>query len=254
MVVKVDPLGAPVKTLKLDVMAVMNGDLQRALGKPAEERRWSMVIDLQRCIGCEACTVACKAENKTPPGVAYNVVIEEEVGTYPNVRRRFLSRPCMQCAKPPCVTVCPVSATYRRPDGVVVIDYEECIGCRYCLNACPYGARYFDSGEFYTEGTPRVEQYEQTATRDVADELGREWRRVAGMESSPVGNARKCHYCLHRLENGALPACVVTCLGRARYFGDLSDPDSLVARLVADERVGRLKEELGTEPQTYYLF
>ncbi|GAB4258750.1 MAG: 4Fe-4S dicluster domain-containing protein [Thermoleophilia bacterium] len=248
-------MGAPVKTLNLDVMAVMDRDLRRALTKPAEKRRWSMVIDLQRCIGCEACTVACKAENKTPPGVAYNVVIEEEVGTYPNVRRRFLPRPCMQCAKPPCVTVCPVSATYRRPDGVVVIDYEECIGCRYCLNACPYGARYFDSGEFYTEGTPRVEQYEQTVTRDVADELGREWRRVAGKESSsPVGNARKCHYCLHRLENGALPACVVTCLGRARYFGDLSDPESLVAKLVADERVGRLKEELGTEPQTYYLF
>ncbi len=241
------------ETVTVDVMAVMDGDLARALRKPMEERAWGMVIDVRRCIGCHACTVACKAENKTPPNVAYNVVIEEELGTYPNVSRRFLPRPCMQCAKPPCVSVCPVNATYRRPDGVVVIDYEECIGCRYCLNACPYGARYFDSGDFYTEGTPRSAPHEEAVTHEVADQPGDSWRRIAERESSPVGNARKCHYCLHRVENGALPACVVTCLGRARFFGDLDDPESLVARLVAKDGITRLKEELGTEPHTYYL-
>ena len=103
--------------------------------------RWGMVVDLKKCVGCKACVVACKAENHTPPGVSYNVVMEEEIRTYPYVRRQFLFRPCMQCANSSCVYVCPTEATYYRPDGIVAIDYDKCIGCRYCIAACPYGAR-----------------------------------------------------------------------------------------------------------------
>ena len=229
----------------------MQSDLDRALSKPLAQRRWCMVIDLKKCVGCNACTVACKAENNTPPGVTYHVVIEEEIGRYPNVTRRFLPRPCMQCQNPPCTAVCPVRATYARPDGVVVVDYEVCIGCRYCLAACPYGARCSDFGEFYT-----VEQAPQIAAYDLSPsfEYGRVWkRRPDSRRTSPIGNARKCTFCLHRLEKGLLPACITTCIGGARVFGDMHDDASLAAQLAASLRVMRLKEELGTEPSVYYL-
>ena len=110
-----------------------------------------MIIDLKRCVGCKACTVACKAENHTPPGVAYNVVLEEESGTYPYNKKVFIPRPCMQCERSSCTMVCPVSATYHREDGIVVVDYDKCIGCRYCIASCPYGARSFDYGHNYSE-------------------------------------------------------------------------------------------------------
>lgn len=229
----------------------MQEDLRRALQKPLPERHWGMVIDLKKCVGCNACTVACKVENNTPPGVTYNIVIEEEIGRYPNVTRRFLPRPCLQCQQPPCTRVCPVNATYKRPDGVVVVDYEVCIGCRYCLVACPYGARSSDFGHFYTAGQmPTVAEYDLSPSYDY----GREWRRnPEGPHNSPQGNARKCHFCLHRLDNGMLPACITTCIGAARYFGDLNDPQSLIAQQAASPHVMRLKEELGTEPSVYYL-
>ena len=111
---------------------------------------WGMVIDLAKCVGCDSCTVACKAENRTPPGISYNVVLEQETGTYPNVRIEALPRPCMQCENPACVSVCPVKATYRGEDGIVVIDADRCIGCKYCIAACPYGARSADEGSSYT--------------------------------------------------------------------------------------------------------
>lgn len=212
---------------------------------PSGKKRYAMVIDLRRCVGCDACTIACKQENHTPPGVAYNVVIKQEIGSYPSARRAFLPRPCMQCEHPPCVKVCPVAATYKRnDDGIVAIDYERCIGCRYCMTACPYGARSFDFGESYYEPLNGFEAI-------PAREYDREWPRQAGR--SPIGNVRKCHFCLHRLEQGLEPACVQTCMGRARVFGDLSDPESEVSRLVVARKGFRLKEELGTGPSVYYL-
>jgi Fe-S-cluster-containing dehydrogenase component/DNA-binding NarL/FixJ family response regulator len=230
-----------------DVMR-MQRELVRAMGKPVEERRWVMVIDIRKCSGCDACTIACKAENQLPPGVVYRPVVEETIGTYPNVGRRFLPRPCMQCEKPPCTPVCPVGATWRRKDGVIAIDYDKCIGCRYCLTACPYSARSTDGGAFYTESTPGgVQPYEEA----VSPEYNAGFSRAD--HGSPVGNARKCHFCLHRLEAGMLPACVTGCVGMATYFGDANDPDSLVAELIGRPEVRRLKEELGTEPRVYYL-
>ncbi len=231
-----------------DPIQRMMEDLRRALQKPIEQRKWAMVIDLRKCTGCYGCTVACITENKLPPGVAYRVVITETHGTYPNVSRRFIPRPCMQCDNPPCVPVCPVNATWKRPDGIVVIDYNQCIGCRYCITACPYAARYFDSGFFYGdfEGGER-QPYEKLPS----PEYGGAWNRSEG--SSPIGNVRKCHFCLHRIERGELPACVLSCMGRATYFGDMNDPKSLVSELIGQPNVMRLKEEMGTEPKVFYL-
>jgi molybdopterin-containing oxidoreductase family iron-sulfur binding subunit len=224
----------------------MQEDMVRALAKPVHERKWGMVIDLRKCIGCDACTIACVAENHLPPGVVYRPVLKEESGTYPNVVRRFIPRPCMQCENPPCVEVCPVSATYRRPDGITVVDYDLCIGCRYCLTACPYSARTTDMGEYYTAATPALAAYEYQPSYEYT----KAWDRRRG---SPVGNARKCHFCIHRLEAGMLPACVTTCIGGATFFGDLSDPEALVTELAHRPNAMRLKEELGTNPRVYYL-
>ena len=242
---------------KQDVLTRMQADIKRALQKPASERHWVMIIDLGKCIGCHACTVACVAENKLPPGVVYRPVIEEEFGTYPNVGRRFIPRPCMQCDKPPCVPVCPVHATYKGEDGVVVVDYDQCIGCRACLTACPYSARTADFNHTYTGGLPVAA--DKVVGRDTAGryerlamyEYGTPRPREAG--TSPVGNARKCHFCLHRVKSGELPACVTSCIGRATLFGDANDPNSLVAEMIALPNVSRLKEELGTEPRVFYL-
>lgn len=229
-----------------DILLRMQADLHRAMAKPVEERRWGMVIDLRKCVGCHACTIACVAENKLPPGVVYRPVVIEEMGKFPNVQLRFTPRPCMQCEEPPCVNVCPVEATWKRVDGVTVVDYDQCIGCRYCVSACPYGARTSDFGQYYTDGTPERQPYEKLPNF----EYGKAWNREHG---SPVGNARKCNFCLHRLEQGLLPQCVTTCIGRATYFGDLKDDDSLVSEMNRKPNQKRLLEEFGTKPAVTYL-
>jgi molybdopterin-containing oxidoreductase family iron-sulfur binding subunit len=215
------------------------------------EKRWGMVIDRARCVGCRACMVACKAENHTPPGVAYNVVLEEEGGQYPHVSRRFTSRPCMQCRQSSCTSVCPTGATYHRADGIVAVDYDRCIGCRYCISACPYGARCFDYGHNYqTDLTPHE--------RQPSPEYGENRPRLKGQ--SPIGNVRKCTFCLHRLAKGLNPACAETCIGRAIHFGDLNAPEGRclvhgegLRELLATRSHMRLKEELGNEPAVWYL-
>lgn len=247
----------PVETEGEDQLMRMMRDVARALAKPLNERQWIMVIDLRKCVGCHACTLSCLVENKLPPGVVYRPVIEEEIGTYPNVTRRFIPRPCMQCGAPPCVPVCPVNATWKREDGIVTIDYEQCIGCRYCIAACPYSSRVFDSGRDYLDqagvNAPMLVGQKSAGAYEYAPtfEYGKAWPREHDV--SPIGNARKCHFCIHRVERGLLPECVVTCIGRATFFGDGNDPDSLVAELAASPNVMRLKEEAGTDPHVYYL-
>lgn len=229
-----------------NVIIRMQKELQRAMKKPIEERKWVMVIDLRKCTGCGACTVSCIAENHLPPGVVYRPVIEEEIGTYPLVSMRSVPRPCMQCEDAPCVPVCPVKATWIRPDGIVDMDYDQCIGCRYCMTACPYHARTFDFGYNYTDDTPHpMQPYEEIPNF----EYGERWDR----SGSPIGNVRKCHFCSHKLDAGMLPSCVTTCIGYATYFGDINDPKSLVTELISRPNTMRLKVEMGTNPRVWYL-
>jgi molybdopterin-containing oxidoreductase family iron-sulfur binding subunit len=244
-----------------DVLIRMQRDLVKAMAKPVEQRRWIMVIDTRKCVGCHACTISCVAENKLPPGVVYRPVVTEEFGEFPNVQLRFTPRPCMQCDNPPCTPVCPVKATWKRPDGIVTIDYDKCIGCRYCLTACPYGARTSDFGEHYTDGAdehplaapgqPTLGAGAMVWEQQPNNEYGKHWDRSG--HQSPMGNARKCHFCLHRLEVGQLPSCTTTCIGRATYFGDSNDPDSLVTELITKNNVQTLLPHKGTRPRVFYI-
>jgi tetrathionate reductase subunit B len=181
----------------------------------ARKVRYGMVIDVRRCIGCHACTVACKSEFDVPPGENRAWVEYVEKGVYPNVGRSFLPRLCNHCSEPPCVTVCPTDATYKREqDSIVIIDDGLCIGCKYCIQACPYDARFLN----------------------------------------PItGFADKCDFCIHRVSKGLVPSCVNTCVGGARIFGDLGDPDSNISKLIAKNRVTVLRREMGTFPNVYYI-
>ncbi|MBI4589280.1 MAG: 4Fe-4S dicluster domain-containing protein [Candidatus Rokubacteria bacterium] len=194
-----------------------------------------MVIDLKRCVGCYGCVIACKAEHVTRPGVMWARVLKAESGTYPAVRRLSLPLLCMQCRDPACLPVCPTGATVQREDGVVVIDRELCIGCRYCMQACPYGARYFNDGaDTYFPGLPTP--YEQS-----------------GDDRHPSGVVEKCDFCLARVERGLEPACVANCMTKARVFGDLDDPESDISRLIRRKAGFQLNPEFGTDPCVYYL-
>lgn len=197
-----------------------------------------IAIDLKRCIGCHACAVSCKTQNNVPDNILWNRVLTEGadvldggVGTYPNITKSFRPVACQHCENPACLKVCPVGATYKDEMGRVEIDYDKCIGCRYCMAACPYNARVFN----WKEGT-RVtgHDYGQAAAR-------------------PKGVAEKCTLCKERTDNGEQPVCVVCCPARARVFGDLDDPDSDVYRLAHSQHASQLLSEKGTNPQLYYL-
>ena len=229
----------------------MAADLQRALQRPAGERRWAMVIDTRRCIGCSACNVACVAENNLPPGVTYRTVPEVEVGEYPELQRAFMPTNCMQCDKAPCVPAANKlipGAMKKRPDGIVEIDYTKMKGRQVfeaAKKACPYGAAlYYDEGKNHTDGTPALQPYENRAAR----EYGRTWTR-----RETAGSTRKCHFCAQRLDAGLLPACVSTCPGLAMRFGDAADPKSLVAEILAAGHARGLDAEKGTQPRVFYV-
>jgi len=181
-------------------------------------KRYGMVIDLRRCIGCQACTVSCSIENQPPIGQFRTVVHQYEVADADSgeVASFMLPRLCNQCDNPPCVPVCPVQATWQQHDGIVVIDNEQCVGCGYCVQACPYDARFINHS---------------TQTAD------------------------KCNFCVHRLDVGLLPACVESCVGGARIIGDLNDPNSAINRVIAEsyDDVKVLKPELGTRPHVFYI-
>ncbi|MBI2987821.1 MAG: (4Fe-4S)-binding protein [Deltaproteobacteria bacterium] len=235
----------------------MQRELQRAMKKPIAERNWVMVIDQRKCVGCSACRVACVTENALPPGVTYRTVPEVENGSYPEVKRFFMPTQCMQCDKPPCLeasnAISPGSMT-KRPDGIVAINYRKFRGRRAfqaAVKACPYKALYYDDGRFFTDGTPAFQPYEASGSFDY----GELWKRVKGQGDPPIGGGRKCHFCLHRLSAEMLPVCVTTCIGRAAYFGDLNDPQSLVSELLEKNqaKVVRIRENRATEPRVYYI-
>ena len=214
--------------------------------------RLGMVIDLKTCVGCQTCTVSCKVENFVPPGVFWNDVYDYEVGEYPNVRRFFLPVPCQHCKNPACKEVCPTGATVQREDGIVYVDYDKCLGCGYCEVACPYRARKIYKKKAYYYGQP-------TPYDDFPAKLRASYQR------HKTGTASKCTFCMSRLDKAvkeertigvdfeATPACVNSCIAKARYFGDLENPDSEISRLIRERKGFRLLEELGTDPSVYYL-
>jgi Fe-S-cluster-containing dehydrogenase component len=179
-------------------------------GRPV---RWVKVLDQTRCIGCHACTTACKSENDVPLGVTRTYVKSAEVGTFPQVRRSFQVTRCNQCADAPCVAACPTAAMYRRPDGIVDFDKSICIGCKACMAACPYDAIFINPDDH---------------------------------------SAEKCNFCAHRLEVGLEPACVTVCPTEAILVGDINDADSKVARVVQRDAVTVRRPEKGTRPGVFY--
>ena len=256
MIERLGKLGAAALVAALAAGSSLRPLVAAAKGtETAQKYRYGMVIDTRRCVGCRSCVAACKAENKTPPDVAYMIVVEEALGEHADDRPVFLAKPCFHCEEPPCVPVCPVGATFKRKqDGIVVVDYDRCIGCRYCLVACPYQARFADFGANY----PAV-----AAATPYAKVPSPEYKqfRVREDGKSPIGNARKCTFCLHLQDEegkydkaaGRWPACAKTCTGKAIAFGDFNDPESEVSVLLRERQPMRLKEELGTEPNVYYL-
>lgn len=175
--------------------------------------RLGFVIDQEACIGCHACTVACKAENNVPVGSFRTSVKYVDVGKFPDIRRNFLVQRCNQCTDAPCVTICPVNALIKRPDGIVDVDRDACIGCRACMQACPYDAIYLNED---------------------------------------LGAVEKCHFCAHRVDNGMEPACVTVCPVGAIIPGDFDDPQSPVSQFIANKETKARREEQGTGPNVRY--
>jgi Fe-S-cluster-containing dehydrogenase component len=214
--------------------------------KPAGKQKWAMVIDVKACIGCRRCVYACVKENNIgrDSGFTYIQVLEMAPGEidlddskldYTEGGRPdkwYLPVQCMQCAKPTCVYGCPVQATWKEPDGIVLIDYEKCIACRNCMVTCPYFARHFNWVE---PSVPKDEVNPEVPLEEKA------------------GVVEKCTFCVQRTRNGQTTACVEACPVGARKFGDLNDPNSEVSVLLKTRRVWRLKEETGNEPMIWYV-
>ena len=175
--------------------------------------RYGMVIDLTRCLACDACTVACQAQNELDDHERWIRVETQESGRFPVVTRKFLTVQCMHCDNPPCVRVCPTGASFKLKDGFVLINQDLCVGCKYCVVACPYQARVF---------------YERT------------------------GVTGKCIFCRSRVLKGVQPACVIACPTGARSFGDLTDPRSEVSRLIVKKKASQLRPDLRTGPNIHY--
>jgi len=210
--------------------------------------RWAMAVDLIRCVGCQTCTSACKHANATAPGVQWRKVLDFEVGEFPDVHRAFVPVGCMHCDEPPCLDVCPSTATAKRDDGIVTIDYDLCIGCAYCAVACPYQARW-------RVDLPNAAFGGLSMRHEVT---GEHWERR--------GVAQKCTFCIDRVDPGlergltpgkdpeATPACVNSCIADALHFGDLDNPESNVSKLLSSHKHYRMHEDIGTGPGLFYLW
>lgn len=205
-------------------------------------KRLTMIIDVTRCIGCHTCAVACKIENDLPEGVWWNRVKtiggpapDSPAGVYPQLRMASLTIACQHCEHPPCVPVCPTGATYKRDaDGIVLVDYDKCIGCGACVQACPYdGVR----------------------TRNAAEPTYTLYHPVggAGVQPQQGGTVTKCTFCVHRVERGLTPACIDVCPTRARFFGDANDPTSQVSQILADRETRQLRADQGTDPNVHFI-
>ena len=198
--------------------------------------KWGVAVDLKRCTGCQGCTIACKLENGTPPGVFWTRVIEKEEGTFPLAYKVFMPIRCNHCSDAPCIPVCPTGASYRRDkDNLVLIDQDVCIGCGTCVVACPYDVRFMPESARGYYGDTKVAFEETSYTK---------WQK---------GTVQKCSLCVHRIDAGLKPACVETCPTEALVFGDLNNPETQIAKLVRERPHFQPSAELGTDPCVYYL-
>lgn len=198
--------------------------------------RLGLVIDLKRCVGCNACTLACKQEHGTPAGVHFARVVTREVGSYPTTRRTFLPVLCNHCQDAPCAEVCPTGATYIRSDGIVMVDNQKCIGCRACAVACPYMNRHFIAQGMLQDGAGNGTLFE-----------------MMKFEAFEEGTMTKCTLCADRVDQGLEPACVITCPTEARVFGDLEDEAGRLQQLIRERAGWTLLPECNTKPSVYYL-
>lgn len=204
--------------------------------------QYGMVIDTKRCVGCNACTTACKMANNVPDGTFWTRAltdggdeVDTPAGTFPKLSMRYYTLGCQHCANPACVKACPVGATYKDPEtGIVCQDYSKCIGCRMCVAACPYtGVRSFNWDE------PK---------NQMGFAIG-----DAEAPSHQKHTVEKCIFCNQRVAKGEVPACMDLCPARARHWGDLDDPESEVSKLIASRPYKQLLTEMGTKPSVYYL-
>jgi molybdopterin-containing oxidoreductase family iron-sulfur binding subunit len=247
--------------LEREYKAKYNTDITVGATPPAEGVKFAYALDLSRCIGCRRCVHACVKENNqsrpNPEGEHNNPIqwikvleMEKEKGInleeadpyynpdkVPREGHFYMPVACQQCENPPCTKVCPVQATWKEADGIVVIDYDWCIGCRYCMVACPYGARRFNWAE------PHLPQ------KDINPNT-----HVLGNRPRSKGVVEKCTWCIQRVRNGRYPACVEICPVGARKFGNLNDPHGEIRAVLENKRVYILKEDLNTQPKFFYFF
>jgi len=246
---------------KRAIFARLEAEIRREYGirahirdpRPIAGVEFAYVLNIGRCIGCRRCVYACMKENNQSrdPQIQYIRVLKLKKGSidletsehdYPPEEAAdpdyfYMPVQCQQCRNPPCVKVCPVKATWKERDGIVVVDYNWCIGCRYCEVACPYHARRFNWAK------PKI------AAEEINPDMG-----YLSNRPRYLGVMEKCTFCLHRTREGRYPACLEVCPTGARKFGDLRDPDSEVRKIIENERVYVLKQELGTLPKFYYVF
>jgi molybdopterin-containing oxidoreductase family iron-sulfur binding subunit len=211
------------------------------IGETSGDPRWGMAVDTERCVGCWSCAVICKSENDVPLGMWWNRILTKgdeldtpRVDEFRDLQMSWVPLACQHCDDPPCMKVCPTSATFVDAEHgyLVEVNQEDCIGCRYCMAACPYGVRVFNWGE---------PDYPEQGF-----DLGM-------VEGRPIGSVEKCTMCIHRIVEGQVPSCVYSCPAQARIFGDLNDPEGHLVQTIQDRGATRLLEEKGTEPKVYYL-